>query len=109
MRAGVKEEGNPGGRKKKARAADTTLTPPRGMRGGRPTLRTRCAMGKLSGKVAIVTGASRGIGAAIAKRFAADGAKVIVNYAKSAQAAAEVVAEIKKAGGEAVAVKADVG
>jgi 3-oxoacyl-[acyl-carrier protein] reductase len=66
-------------------------------------------MGKLTGKAAIVTGSSRGIGAAIAKRFAADGAKVIVHYGASETAAAEVVTDIKNAGGEAVAVQADVG
>ena len=66
-------------------------------------------MAKLSGKVALVTGGSRGIGAAIARRLAADGAKVVVNYARSAGAAEQVVADIKKAGGDAVAVKADVG
>ena len=64
---------------------------------------------KLSGKVAIVTGGSRGIGAAIAKRLAADGASVIVNYANSPGAADEVVKEITAAGGKAVAVKADMG
>ena len=64
---------------------------------------------KLAGKVAIITGASRGIGAAIAKRFARDGASVVVNYATSQAAAEEVVAAIKSAGGQAVAVKADVG
>ncbi len=65
-------------------------------------------MAKLSGRVALVTGAARGIGAAIAKRLAADGAKVVVNYSKSRGPADEVVASIKKAGGEAVAVRADV-
>ncbi|MBP9090307.1 glucose 1-dehydrogenase [bacterium] len=64
--------------------------------------------GKLEGKVAIVTGASKGIGASIAKHLAAEGAAVIVNYASSKEGADAVVAEIEKAGGKAVAVKADV-
>lgn len=63
---------------------------------------------KLNGKVAVVTGASKGIGAGIAKEFAAEGAKVVVNYARSKDAAQKVVDEIKAAGGEAVAVQADV-
>ena len=65
-------------------------------------------MGELSGKVAIVTGASKGIGAAIAKTFAEAGAKVAVNYASNKADADRVVGEIVKAGGEAVAIQADV-
>ena len=65
-------------------------------------------MGKLDGKVAVVTGASKGIGAGIALRLAADGASVVVNYARSAGAADGVVARIRQAGGQAVAVQADV-
>jgi 3-oxoacyl-[acyl-carrier protein] reductase len=60
-------------------------------------------------RVAIVTGASKGIGRAIALRLAEDGIAVVVNYATSRQAAADVVAQIEAGGGKAVAVKADVG
>jgi 3-oxoacyl-[acyl-carrier protein] reductase len=62
----------------------------------------------LKGKVAIITGAGRGIGAVIAHRFASERAKVVVNYANSATEAEAVVADIKKDGGEAIAVKGDV-
>lgn len=63
---------------------------------------------KLEGKVAIVTGASKGIGAEIAKHFAAEGASVVVNYASSKSGADAVVSEITKKGGKAVAVQGDV-
>src|SRR5579871_1627386 len=64
--------------------------------------------GKLQGKVAIVTGASKGIGAAIAKHLAAAGASVVVNYASSHVDADKVVAEIAAKGGKAIAVQGDV-
>ena len=63
---------------------------------------------KLTGKVAVVTGASKGIGAEIARQLAAEGASVVVNYASSKQGAEKVVAQITQAGGRAVAVQADV-
>lgn len=63
----------------------------------------------LSGKVAIVTGSSRGIGAGIARVFAAQGAKVVINHRNSPDHAAEVVAAIKDKGGEATVIQADVG
>jgi 3-oxoacyl-[acyl-carrier protein] reductase len=66
-------------------------------------------MGELTGKVAVVTGASKGIGAAIAKAFAEAGAEVAVNYASNKVDADRVVGEIVEAGGKAVAIQADVG
>src|SRR5207253_7199914 len=64
--------------------------------------------GKLNGKVAVVTGASKGIGAGIAKDFAAEGASVIVNYASAKHDADRVVDEISKRGGKAIAIQGNV-
>ena len=64
-------------------------------------------MALLAGKVAIVTGASNGIGRAIAERLAKDDAMVVVNYGKSVEKAKAVVAEIESKGGQAVAIHAD--
>ena len=69
---------------------------------------TENIMGKLTNQVAVVTGASKGIGAGIAKAFAAEGASVVVNYASSKEGADRVVQEITAKGGKAIAVQGDV-
>src|SRR5438477_6140235 len=65
-------------------------------------------MAKLKGKVAVVTGASKGIGAAIAEKLGSEGAKVVVNYARDKAGAERVAGKINQSGGKAIAVQADV-
>jgi 3-oxoacyl-[acyl-carrier protein] reductase len=65
-------------------------------------------MGKLAGKTAAVTGASKGIGAGIAQAFGKEGANVIVNYARGQEDAEKVAEAIEKAGGKAITVQADI-
>ncbi len=65
-------------------------------------------MAKLAGKVAVVTGASKGIGAAIARKFGAEGAKIVVNYATDKAGAEAVVKDVEAGGSKALAVKANV-
>src|SRR3989440_11248550 len=71
------------------------------------TERNKMKNGKLTGKIAVVTGGSKGIGAGIVKQLAAEGAAVIVNYASSKTGAENVVREIGADGGKAIAVQAD--
>jgi len=68
---------------------------------------TQASPNKLSGKVALVTGASRGIGAAIAQRLASEGAAVAITYSSSPQQAEQVVSSIRRDGGQAIAIRAD--
>jgi 3-oxoacyl-[acyl-carrier protein] reductase len=79
-----------------------------GKQGTQDEERTKMKDGKLDGKVAVVTGASKGIGAGIAKQFGTEGAAVVVNYASDKEGADRVVDEISKRGGKAVAVRANV-
>src|SRR4029450_8372652 len=76
--------------------------------GAKPAQGAKNMSKKLEGKVAVVTGASKGIGAAIAKALAGEGAAVVVNYSSSKQGADRVVADIAGRGGKAIAVQGDV-
>jgi 3-oxoacyl-[acyl-carrier protein] reductase len=77
-------------------------------RNGGGWVRSKDVSNRLDGKVAVVTGASKGIGASIAKALAEEGASVVVNYSSSRQGADHVVAEISRHGGQAIAVQGDV-
>src|SRR5688572_12324930 len=72
-------------------------------------METKMAVRELSGRVALVTGGSRSMGAAIAKRLASEGAAVAITFRQSADKAKDVIAEIEAAGGRAIAIRADSG
>src|SRR5262249_14012800 len=82
---------------------------PRSRRGSRTHQARVVTVGRLDGRVALVTGGGRGFGRAIALAFGVEGAAVVVNYTASAAGAAEVVSTLEKSGRRAIAVKADVG
>src|SRR5580658_10059308 len=86
-----------------ARAASNARSPKSDLKRNRRNTMSK----QLEGKIAVITGGSRGIGAGIAKRLAADGAAVAITYTKGADAAAAVVKEIERAGGKAIAIQAD--
>src|SRR2546425_11051285 len=92
-----------------ASPAPYTFIVPNGTRNSREeiTMSRTTQERPLAGKVALVTGGSRGIGAAIAKRLAAEGTSVAVTYSKGADAAASIVKEIERGGGKAIAIQAD--
>src|SRR5947209_12738376 len=91
-----------------SRAPYTFIVPPGTMNSREEITMARTTQERpLAGKVALVTGGSRGIGAAITKRLAADGASVAVTYSKGADAASSLVKEIERGGGKALAIQAD--
>src|ERR1700704_4634324 len=104
MRISSSPPTSPACRATNRRSLSVDESKPTEIRKGKNEMKT----GKLIGQVAVVTGASKGIGAGIARHLAEEGAAVVVNYASSKEGADQVVDEINKRGGKAIAIQADV-